>query len=42
MKRVEKLGAGVFRTDRQGAIVFDSDGKRLKSSTAPEDEEKEK
>lgn len=37
MKRVEKLGAGVFRTDLQGTIVFESDGETLKCSTGPEE-----
>lgn len=37
MKRVEKLGAGVFRTDLQGTVVFESDGKTLKCSTGPEE-----
>lgn len=38
MKRVEKLGAGVFRTDLQGTIVFESDGKSLTCSIGPEEE----
>lgn len=36
MNRVEKIGAGVFRTDKQGAIVFFMDQERLESSPEPE------
>ncbi|MBY0759204.1 ComEC/Rec2 family competence protein [Sellimonas caecigallum] len=38
MKRIKKLDAGVFRTDRQGTIVFESDGEHLTSSKSPDEE----
>lgn len=42
MKRIKKIGAGIFRTDRQGTIVFFSDGERLVSIPEPEEEWEEK
>lgn len=42
MERVRKLGAGVFRTDRQGTVVFTSDGKTLTSSREPDEGGKRK
>lgn len=36
MKRVKKLDAGIFRTDRQGTIVFESDGTHLTCTEKPE------
>lgn len=36
MKRIKEYGAGIFRTDRQGTVVFFSDGKNLGSIPGPE------
>lgn len=42
MKRIKKSGAGIFRTDRQGTVVFFSDGKNLRSIPGPEKGQKGK
>lgn len=38
MRRIKRLHAGVFRTDRQGTVIFESDGERLTSSVKPYEE----
>ena len=33
LRRLEETGARIFRTDRNGAVIFTSDGKKLKVRT---------